>query len=383
MRRRLDDHKVFHVGDVNDGADFSNDYINGLIYRIALWFQQPECDRTYDDPVKAATTKIKECLLGITEKGEKWKNAPKEFSARVRAKCAFDIDKDAGIPSRRNKNPNSGIVAERKAAKDALKNIGDVADVTGFDVEAFRQVEEAHILSAFPELDNPAHLPNVRSLTMYYAERERIDRQLTLGVSDSKRAMLLDSLKRIEDMADVTMKRLGVHPDQIRKKISDKGASSISDLAAIVSNDEDFPKRERIWALQLALQLWWMSEHANGAGVERQLHDFQIWHMTRSRPVKFTCRHGEEYTIAEGFEPHEIRDFLVKEGVLIEEPVLPNFMTPSDLAGLATADLKDGHYVEETPDDGDTGRSGVAGGSENGPERLSGSDGTDLHDGHG
>jgi hypothetical protein len=330
----------FVVGDVSKGADFSVDYINSLIYRIALWFQKPECDRTYDDPVESAKAKIRECLLGIKEDGNPWQNCPKEFAARVRAKAAYDIEKDAGIPSRRVKHPAAQAAQAAKQAEQGANKIGnDMADVLDFDAEGFRTKMEADMLANFPELDNPAHLPNLRSLIMYYVEREKIDGQLKLGVSDAKRLTLLDSLKRIEDMADTTMKRLGIHPDQIRKKISDKGASTIADLVNLISNDTDYKKREKTWALQLALQLWWMSQHMNGAGTGPQVHDFEIWHMTRSRPIQFTCEHGTAYTLVEGFEPEELRKYLVQEGVLIEEPVLPQYTDAAALKGLATADL--------------------------------------------
>ena len=361
MSKSAEPKKQFVVGNVEEGADFTRDWIEQIIYRIALWFKDPACDRNYDDPVAMARQKIQECLLGTTEDGSPWRNVPREFNARVRAKCGFDVETMTGIPSRRVKNPLAERALDKKAQEAAKDLDGANPFVDSFDDVGFRAQMEKDLLTTFPELDNPAHLPNVRSLTMYYAEREKIDRQLAAGVSDAKRGTLLESLKKIEDMADSTMKRLGVHPDQIRKKISDKGASSVADLAALVESEsikDDFKKREKVWALQLALQLWWASEHRNGTGNGPNLHDFEIWHMTRSRPVKFTCRHGETYTVIEGFEPHELREFLIKEGVAIEEPVFDALLSKEDLNGLATAPLEtqtqDGNYgaTEDAPDGG-------------------------------
>jgi hypothetical protein len=354
--------KQFVIGNVEEGADFTKDWIESLIYQIALFYKSPESDRNYDDPVLMARQKIQECLLGTTETGDPWKAVPRAFEDRVRAKCGFDIASMKGIPSRRVKNP----AAERaidKAAIEAAKELDDL-DITQFNAEQFRQNMERDLLLTFPELDNPAHLPNVRSLTMYYAEREKIDEKLAHGVNDSKRLQLLDSLRKIEEMADTTMKRMGIHPDQIRRKIADKGASSVSDLAAVVEGEalkDEFKKREKVWTLQLALQLWWMSKHRNGAGTGPQVHDFEIWHMTRSRPVKFKCRHGETYNLIEGFEPHELREFLLKEGVLIEEPVISGLFTGDALKGLSTAELtvspKDGNYGNDrdAPNEGGAG----------------------------
>jgi hypothetical protein len=334
MAKQKEDRKQFVVGDISNGADFSPEYIETLIYKIALWYNDPACDRTYEDPVSAAREKVQQCLLGETEDGSPWRQCPREFSKRVRAKCAFDIETDKGIPSRRAKNP----LAQRALSKEAQDGADALGDfniaVNGFDQIAFRTELERDILSQFPELDNPAHIPNVRSLTMYYAEREKIDRELQMGVASNKRVGLLESLKTIEAATDVTLRRLGIHPDQVRKKVADKGASTVSDLAAMVDSDEDFKAREKVWALQTALQFWWMSQHVNGRGDGPQIHDFEIWHATRSRPIKFRCRHGEEYTIVEGFEPHELLAYLEKEGVNVEEPVIPYLMSAGDLKGM-------------------------------------------------
>jgi len=338
MSKGKKDVKQFVVGDLANGADFTPEEIETLIYQIALWFQQPECDRTYDDPVASARQKVRECLLAQTEAGDPWRQCPQEFNARVRAKCAYDMVQKVGIPSRRAKNP----LAQRAVTKEAQEGAATLADMqpatVDFDQSAFREAFEKDTLEAFPELDNPAHKPTIRSLSGLYAEREKIDRQLALGVSDSKRELLLKSLKYIEDMADGTMRRMGIHPDQVRKKISDRMASSVADLVAMIEGDEEYRNRERIWSRQLALQLWWMSEHPNGRRDGPNLHDFEIWHMTRTRPFNFTCRCGREYkNLLDGFEPQELLEFLQREGVVVEEPVLPGVIRPEDLVGLATA----------------------------------------------
>lgn len=327
--------KQFVVGDVEQGADFSLDYVNSLTYKLALWFQSDECDRAYPDPVEAAKQKVKECLLAETEAGDPWKNCPQEFPARIKAKCAYDLVNDHGIASPRLKGKDKHRAINPEASKAARKLDGENPVATEFNQGTFRAQVESDILAAFPELDNPAHRPNVRSLSGLYAQREQIDRELAMGVSAGKRDQLLKSLKLIEEMADGTMKRLGVHPDQIRKNVKDRTASSVSDLVEMLEEDTDFRQREKTWALQLALQLWWMSEHYNGNRTGRQISDFECWHMTRTRPMKFTCRHGEEYTLVEGFEPHELAAWLIKEGVLIAEPIVPALIDKEDLAGMA------------------------------------------------
>lgn len=345
MGRR--DIKQFVVSNTDEAADFTEAEIEALIYKVANWFTQKECDRQYVDPVQAAKDKIRECLKGETEAGDLWRNCPKEFAARVRAKCNYDMVMDRGIPSARVK-VREGRALDPKAAEGAKTITGMQPALVDFDQELYRRQVEGDILKEYPELDNPASKPLVRTISMYHAEREKIDRQLVLGVSDSKRDLLLESLRKLSVMTETALQQLGIHPNQIKKNVDKRTASSVADLVQMVEGDEDYRRREKVWALQLALQLWWMSEHPNGQKTGPQLSDFEIWHMTRSRPVKFRCRHGEDYTVVEGFEPRDLFDLLIKEGVLVEEPVIPGLVPSKELTGLMD-------YFTQEGTDGDNG----------------------------
>ena len=87
-----------------------------------------------------------------------------------------------------------------------------------------------------------------------------------------------------------------------------------------------------------------MSEHPNGNKTDRQLHPFEIWHLTRSRPIDYTCECGKRVTLVEGFEPMELRDWLVSEGVLVEKPVNPQLISEEELEGLSE------YGIDSTPD---------------------------------
>lgn len=331
--------KKFVVGNKDEGADFSREEIDALVYKIAMWFSSPNSGYNFDDPVEEAKKKVQQCLLGVNSKGEPWRGAPTDFAKRIRAICNFDMESETGIPNRRN-SKRVAQKAHDEEAKEAAKEIANSNPVAiQFDQEEYRRKLEQDTYAAFPELDNPATRPHVESYSLLMAQRKVIDMELALNPKSKQRDALLKSLKTVNEMADAQMRMLGIHPDQIRKNVSSRASSTVADLVAQIENDEDFRHRERVWALQLALQLYWMSEHYNGRKTGPQLHDFEIWHMTRTRPIKFKCRHGEEYTIVEGFEPHELRDWLIREGVLVEEPVIPNLISADDLKGLATADL--------------------------------------------
>lgn len=331
--------KKFLIGDKAQGADFSKEEIDALIYKIALWFSSPACGNNYDDPAAEAKKKVQECLLGLNSKGDEWKGASAEFAKRIKAKCNFDMEAETGIPNKKN-NQRAAQKSHNDSATTAASDLDDDNPVAvAFDQEGYRSALEKDTYLAFPELDNPATRPHVESYSLLMAQRKVIDGELLLNPKSAKRDALLKSLKTVNEMAKEQMSMLGIHPDQIRRSVQTRTSGNVADLVAQIDGDEDYKRREKIWALQLALQLYWMSEHYNGRKSGPQLHAFEIWHMTRSRPMKFRCRHGEEYMLIEGFEPNELRDYLVKEGVLVEEPLLPQVFSAEDLEGLATADL--------------------------------------------
>lgn len=332
--------RQFVVGNKEDGADFSTEEIEHLIYRIAYWYSTEECGRVYSNPIEEAQKHVQGCLLGITDAGEPWKSCPAEFSNRVKAKCAYDMIEGRGIPSPRVKRPEGGLI-RNPHAKGAARDLTTGGSVqTAIEYEGLRKEIEDNLYAAFPELNNPASEPLVRSLSLYHAQREVIDRELQIGVNMRSRGELLTQLKDLETMIGNAMTKLGIHPTQLKKDVQEKGAGTVADLVATLESDAEFKERERIWALQAALQLYWMSEHHNGKKTGPQLHDFEIWHLTRSRPIRFKCRCGEEYyPLIEGFLPHELRDYLIERGVLVEEPAIPGIISKEDIAGLAKADL--------------------------------------------
>lgn len=342
--------KIYTVGSKAKGDDFDKAEIELLIYKIARWFASEECDRVYDDPMEAAKEKVQESLLAKTADGSPWQVAPNTFEARIKSKCLFDMETDTGISVPRVKAPHA--VAKRD--KDAIRKAKNLSGSVNFDAEKFRESFEKQVMKEFPELDNPAHRPNIRRLSLILAQQEEIDRYLdTMSSGDfsKKRMNMVEGLERIQKMADSTMKSLGIHPDQVRKKLNMQEAGTVGDLVATIENDEDWREREEQWRLTLALQLYWMSlPHEIGPRAGRlpgvQLHPWDIWHMTRSRPIDFTCPVcSTQYELVEGFEPQELYDYLVGKGVLVEEPVIPQLTSEDDLKGI------DDHFGKKDDDD--------------------------------
>lgn len=323
--------RQFVVGRPEDGADLSYAEVEEIIVDMAKWFAAPESGVKYPDPLIAARDKVKESLLGLKKDGSLWDTAPDDFKVRIKIKANYDIDAKRGVPIKRKIRKLNPKAAAGAKSVQQMKPVASYVNI----VET-RTKYIADILKVFPELDNAAHLPNVESLADVYSQRKVISSELELGVTVTRREALLNQLKTIEQMADSMLNKLGIHPNQVRKKVSEEANSSVADLVAHISEDNEFRKREKIWAVQLALQLWWMSEHSNYNKDGPQISDFEMFHLTRSRPVRFKCACQRETLIVEGFEPHQLRDWLIKEGVLVEVPVIPGLVMQEELVGLAT-----------------------------------------------
>jgi hypothetical protein len=352
MARQQTERKMFRVGDGPD-ADFSMLEIENLTLRLIAWFKDPKCDRNFSDPEQQAKDIIQQCLKCVKQDGDPWKNAPHTFQSRIRVKAAYDMETGAGIPIRASKHPD----AVRRLDKEAEESANAVQDIipalVEFDIEEYRQKQLRNILSTFPELDNPVHLPNVRRLALYYSQQEMIDRMVSSGSvkpGTPKSSDILDELESLNKSIDALMKTLDIHPDSLRKKIKENTDGTLGDLVVMLDMDEEFKEREKLWALQAALQLWYMHEHPNGDLSGPQMEEWEIWHMTRTRPFSFTCKCGIKYhNIIQGFTPKELKEYLIKHGILIEVPAIPGLITHEDVEGIG--EFIDAHVDLEDPNE--------------------------------
>jgi len=327
--------KVFRVG-TGKNDDFTPAEVDLMAYKIAEWYKSPECDRNYDDPLTVAKQKIKECLLAITADGKPWKGCPHEFNSRIRAKTLFNLETGEGTSVKRAKHPDSvraGV--DKEAEKAAREMVERNPAATSFDMDAFRASAEREILTEYPELDNPVHRSHVRRLSLLYAQQEMLDRELSMGLAKKAREDALSALKTVEDMAEKTMKLLDIHPDQLHRKMDRQKEGTLGELISMLEADDEFIKREKIWALQAAYQLWLMTQKLNGRGDGPQLEPWELFHMTRVKEVDFTCRHGEKYKIIAGWEPDELKEYLLRNGMELDKRIMPSLPSDEVLEDLA------------------------------------------------
>lgn len=327
--------KKFRVGDKSKGADFSPEEIELLKYKLAKWFSDPLCDRQYPNPLETAAEIIEQCLLAKTKDGSRWRNAPDTFEQRIKIKALFDMETGKGRAAPTVKHPMavSKQNPEAEAAAKEVKKTHSVMSVDEQDQIKKKKIKE--IINVFPELSGPVYSSDVERLATYRVQQEILMRELSLNPNANQRSNLLDNLRKLEEMMDRTMTLLAIHPNQLAKRVDESKKGTLGELVATLDGDPEFKKREKLWALQLAYQLWWMSQHYNGKEDGPQVEAWEIWHMTRTKPFDFTCSCGKQYkNLVDGFEPHELKEYLLRNGMKLSTSALPQYLSEVDLVGI-------------------------------------------------
>lgn len=324
--------KVFSVGTLDEDA-FTADEIDLLVYKIRDWFASEECDRNYSDPLGEARAQVEQCLHATTKAGKRWRKVPEDFETRIKIRTLYDMEEGKHVSQQRAKTVEARANADHKRDLDAAKRGQGVNTATLAHLQQYQQNLSDDILATYPELDTPVHKPNVDRLALLYTEQERIRLELP-GAGGKTRRDHIDTLSVIQKSVTDTMKALDIFPEQLRKRMDQQRTGSVGDLVATLGGDSEFKEREKRWSLTLALQLWWMTKHPNGKNTGPQIHDFEMWHLTRTRPINYTCKCGHEAVIVEGFTPEDLRDYLLENGVLVDKPILPQLVTEEDLNGL-------------------------------------------------
>jgi hypothetical protein len=318
------------------GRDFTEDQVQLMVLKIAKWFASPDCDRRHEDPEAAAKEIVEQCLNATTKTGEVWGKAPADFNTRIRVKAAYDLATDTGIKINPLKHPDAKRRLE-PGVEDNGKKLGEMRpSIFDFDVVTYRAEEEAKLLAQYPELNNTVYLPHVRRVTLLYAQQEMLDRELLNTTSAAKRESTLRQIETLNKTLDSTLKILDIHPESLRKKLKESEDGTLGDLVQVLDSDDEFPAIERLWADQLALMLWYMTVHSNGRGDGPQITEWEMWHMTRSLPIAFTCSCGRHYpALVRGFTPKQLKAHLLARGILVQKSPIPTLIPDAAFSGMS------------------------------------------------
>jgi len=315
------------------GEDISEEKYNELILKVGDWYA--ESRTKLKEPNVAARQALDCCLKGVkvSDPSQAWKGvetAP--FATRVRIACRFDVEKMEPL---RTVSEANRIKKEKQAARDAKKRQKSSIDPNipdevrkglqnsakyGDDPSVFLSSEEQknwqklhdEYVSQFPELGSINAAAELNSLCdlLIVSDRNRLKILKGEKVDPFEQKGLTDQIVNLK-------KALGIHPDQLAKRVQSQTGGSIGEL---VKRLEEIPNwreiRDKFWVEEM-LQVFQMymtpSPREDLGGY--QLDDIGLFGLTRCRTCACAkCGH-RNYV---GISIDEIEGKLVEEGVLVQ-----------------------------------------------------------------
>lgn len=283
------------------GTDFTEEQVKKWLEQLTWWVgsRMPNIE----DPRAYSEKVIKAGLNGTKIDGTEWPGVTKDFYKRVKQLAGFDLNLGIGIREPTKKNYISPTHTQPKTE-----------DLPPLDLKAAMELRHSYIqelINKYPHLDTPVYKPKVEELAETVVKSRLISNDFLTakGQSLERYGKIRESLhKQISEL----MEFLEISPKQrITKTLEAKNSDVGSIVARLESYGESWKEYERIDALRELIQLYKMLKSTRPDG-SPQLNDWEIWHMTRNRPVSFTCRCGETYELLGGFTSEEIEQALLQ-----------------------------------------------------------------------
>lgn len=308
------------------GKEISAERYEEALTKIADWFAESRRTR---EPAALARQLFQECFEGVTREGDKWFSAATaSLEKRVRMKCRFDLDtmlplRTGSERTKERKQKERDRLARKR--QDATKD-GLIPDELRDDLKAgVKYGDDPHVLLSsaeelrwntlkesytrqFPELSTVNAEAELHLLCDLHVLTERHRLKVLKGekVDPFEAKVVGEQLQSLK-------KGLGIHPDQLAKRVKDKTDSSISAAAARLESLGNYRLlRERFWVEEL-IQLWQMYMTPTADGLAYQLDEVGLFGLTRSKPAPCPkCGHR----VFAGLSIDEIEQYLVRKGAL-------------------------------------------------------------------
>lgn len=324
----------YTVGAGPDDAITQKQY-DDLHDNIVEWFVEW---RTSKGPASDVRHRLKCCLEGTTLTGEKWfSHWNSSLATRIRMMCRFDLIKMKPIRTAGKEYQHQAAVEKRKRAERKLKagdpNIpeevrnelrgkmayGDNPNILLTHTEHARWNQlKADYLKQFPELNSIASKTELELLCDLQIQQERQRVMLMQPKPQLHQGALLDMSRSVVDLK----KALGIHPDQLVKRISQDQAGSIAEAVRKLGSPDRARELRDQYFLGEMLTLWKMyhtpSPNPDSGGY--QLDDVRLFAHTKCRTCACAGCGKRNFV---GLAIDEIEEYLQKEGVLtpiIDEP---------------------------------------------------------------
>lgn len=306
-----------------------------IVAGLTDWFAK---SRRTPEPGMTARQELDECLHGIKKDGSPWHGAwNATLAARVKIRCRYDIERMSGIETgsdlqKRKKERERLRLAEKRKQRrgddlltpelqaqmekqnlDARKLAKYGDDPTVFlstkEMENWNDYKASYVQQFPTELGSIAAQAELQTLCDLHILNDRHRLKLLEGKA-------VDPQERINvvKQLDTLKTSLGIHPNQLAKRVQSKVDTSIGAAAAKLEGmSDDWRKlKARFW-LEEMLQFYQMYVEPSADGLSYQLDEVGLYGATKCRSCECAAC-GQRNAV--GFKIDEIEDYLVKKGVL-------------------------------------------------------------------
>lgn len=283
------------------GVDFTEEQYKKWLEQLTWWVSSRMPN--IEDPPAYAEKVIKAGLNGTKIDGKIWHGISKDFYKRIKQLAGYDLQLSIGVrePVRRNyANP--------------VHTAGKTTELPPLNLEAAMELRQSYIkelIQKYPHLDTPVYKPKVEELAETVIKSRMISSEFL-----TSRGSTLERLSKVREslhkQIGELMEFLEISPKQrLTKTLGAKNSDVGSIVARLESYGDTWKEFEKIDSLRELLQLYKMLKSTRPDG-SPQLNDWELWHMTRNRPITFVCRCGESYSLLGGFTADEIEQALLQ-----------------------------------------------------------------------
>jgi hypothetical protein len=289
------------------GEDFTEEEFNKWKKQLKWWISSSM--PKVADPAAHTEKVLLSAMNGTKLNGEAWTGISNDFIKRVTQLTSFDLKTGVGRKAGRGGRPRLQTNKDKRVGPKITPEELPPEDIKTY----FREQEQykKDLLIKYPHLENPIYNPKVDELAETVMKSRMLSQEFLLAKGEPllKLSKLRESLhKQIGELMDF----LEISPKLLVHKQKEAAKADVGSLIAQMETyGEIWQEYERIDALRELIQKYKQLKTLRPDG-SPQLNDWELWHQTRNRPVKFTCRCGETYELLGGFTPDEIEEALVQ-----------------------------------------------------------------------
>ena len=313
------------------GPDISTERYNALVLKMVDWYTE---SRQTEEPALLVQQDLERCMLGKKKNGTPWHSAwNMTLAGRIKVMCRYDMKamaplRTASQKAKTKKTREKVRLKERAEAGDPLipsevqKLIDPVADarkaakygddptlmLTTQEFDNWTALKESYSKQFPEELGSISSQAELNTLCDLHILNERHRLKLLKGttVDPKDRESVVNQLDKLKTS-------LGIHPNQLAKRVKTKSDTTIAAAALRMAQLEDYRKLRARFFIEEMLQLFQMYQTLSADGLSYQLDEVGLYGVTKCR----TCvcsKCGVRNFV--GITIDEIEEWLVKKGVM-------------------------------------------------------------------